>query len=216
MILPQKAIEEFRELYKNQYGKELNDAEASEAAHNLVNFFDLLYKIALREAKLKGRLKKEPNGFPVDGNYSCIVCQNPVNSENGWYDRWGPKCLLCQRAISEGVIPPFVCKDRDSWYSTWHLRSKFGFKAPTVKKLVREGALKAREILSEKGAAHEYVFLKKENPELADPDRYSSARKSYNRHRDKETKAMIRREREKMRAEIEHRKKKSPRPSRSV
>lgn len=59
MGLSQETIEEFKEIYKKEKGKELSDAEASEAAHNLVNFFDLLWQISIKETKKKRRLKKE-------------------------------------------------------------------------------------------------------------------------------------------------------------
>lgn len=71
MILPEKAIEEFKEIFEKEYGKKLSDTEASEAAHNLVNFYEILWEVSLKQAKLKHRLKKEPEEFPVDGHYTC-------------------------------------------------------------------------------------------------------------------------------------------------
>ena len=51
-----------------------------------------------------------------------------------------------------------------------------------MKKLVRENKLKARIVLNEEGKPYSYIFLKKENPELIDPDRYTPARKSYDKN----------------------------------
>ena len=65
----------------------------------------------------------------------------------------------------------------------WHLKDKFGISTATAKKHIKEGKLKAREVLNDNGTVHEYVFLKKENPELI--ERYSPERKSYDRHRRK-------------------------------
>lgn len=202
MSLSQEAIDEFKVIYKDQKGKELTDAEASEAANNLVNFYKLLWDISQKEVQLKRRLKKEPDGFPVDNHYSCRVCGISINPETGWYDRWGQKCKPCTKAVKDGTIPTFVCEHRDSYYSMWHLKDKFGVKTPTAKKLIKEGKLKARAILTESGNVHDYIFLKKENLELIDPDRHSSARKSYDKNRAKISKVWIKEEREKMRKEM--------------
>ncbi|OGI65978.1 MAG: hypothetical protein A3B11_00865 [Candidatus Taylorbacteria bacterium RIFCSPLOWO2_01_FULL_44_26] len=202
MSLSQEAINEFKDIYKKEYDKELSDAEASEAAHNLFNFTKTIWDIAEHQARLKHRIKKEPDGFPVDGHYSCIVCCISINPETGWYDRWYQKCKPCKNAVRDKTIPTFVCEHRDSYYSMWHLKDKFGIKTPTAKKLIKEGKLKARVILTEDGKPHDYIFLKKENPDLIDPDRHTPARKSYDRHRDKMSKIWAREETKKVKAEF--------------
>jgi len=196
MILSQKSIDEFKEIFEKESGKELNQTEASEAAHNLVNFFDLLYQISLREVKLKRRLKKEPDGFPVDGQYSCLVCGCIIDAATGWYDKWGQKCLNCTKAVKDGVIPTFVCHDHDSYYKSWELKDKFKIHPQTARKLVRQGELKARIVTTDAGKPYEYIFLKKENPHLICS--YPPERKSYNRHRDKVSKTIIREEKKKL------------------
>lgn len=200
MDISQKQIDDMKELYRKE-GKEISDTEANDAAYNLANFAELILDISMKQAKLKHRLKKEPDGFPVDGQYSCLICGYSINSENGWYDKLGPKCLICTEAVKDGVIPAFVCENHDSYYKTWHLKDKFGIKTPTAKKLVKDGKLKARIILTADGRPHEYIFLKKENPELIDPDRDSPARKSYDRNRDKVSAIWSREEIKKLRAE---------------
>jgi hypothetical protein len=186
MGLPKKSIDEFKEIYKKEYKKELNYAEASEAANNLVGLFKILYDCEVRDLQKKHRLKKEPEGFHItDGIYNCSICHNQVTGDESWYDKWGTKCLLCQKAVKEGLVPPFVCKDREAWYAMWELERKFGIKHPTARKLVRQEKLKARIVAYENGHPYEYVFLKKENPDLIDPDRKSPARKSYDRNYNK-------------------------------
>jgi len=202
MSLPQEAINEFKDIYKKKYDKELSETEASEAANNLFNFAKTIWDISEHQARLKHRLKKEPEGFPVDGHYNCIVCGISINPETGWYDRWYQKCKPCKNAVRDGVIPTFVCEHRDSYYSMWHLKDKFEIKTPTAKKLIKEGKIKARVILTEDGKPHDYIFLKKENPELIDPDRFSPARKSYDRNRDKTSKIWAKEETRKMKEEF--------------
>ena len=52
--LSKERILEWQRIFREEYGKELSFAEAEEAAHNLVGFFDLLLKID-RKVKLKKR-----------------------------------------------------------------------------------------------------------------------------------------------------------------
>jgi len=185
MNLPQKSIDEFKDICKKEYGKELTDAEASEAAHDLVGFFDLLMKIDWRNEQMKLRLKKEPDGFPMtDGIHTCGVCGRQVPDGESWYDWWGVKCRLCQKAVKDGVIPGFVCAEKDSHYTTWQLKDYFGIAYQTAMKQVRQGKLTARVVLAENGKPYEYIFLKKENPHLIHRD--SPERKSFDRHRRKE------------------------------
>ena len=44
-MLPQEAIKEFKQLYKRHFGVDLNDAEASFRAHNLINLYGLVYSV---------------------------------------------------------------------------------------------------------------------------------------------------------------------------
>ena len=198
MSLSKESIEEFKEIFKKEYGKELSDQEAYESATNLIGFVEVLQKSAEKEHQRKLQLKKEPKGFYLtDEPYSCCICGQQVNGDQSWYDKNGIKCLLCQKAVKEGLVPPFVCKDRDSWYSVWELESKFGIKHQTAKKMVRLDELKAKIVPYDNGNPYEYIFLKKENPDLTDPDRKSPARKSYDRNYNKVINARIRKEKEK-------------------
>jgi hypothetical protein len=170
-------------------GKEISDDEAQDGARNLVDFFKLLWDLSIKDAKKKKRLKKEPDGFPVDGNYSCSVCGININESTGWYDWYGNTCFLCRKAIKDGIVPSFVCTDRNSYYVMWKLDSSFGFKYQTVKKMVREGKLFPRIVTKDDGKPYTYIFLKKENPNLVDPDRHNPMRKSYDRNRGKRANA---------------------------
>lgn len=43
-MLTKEAIEEFKKLYKEQYGEELNDFVATEAANRLLRLVDVVYR----------------------------------------------------------------------------------------------------------------------------------------------------------------------------
>lgn len=53
-MLTQKLIDEFKQIFKKEYGVALNNKDAYEAATNLVNYFELLIKMDY-EQKQKGK-----------------------------------------------------------------------------------------------------------------------------------------------------------------
>ena len=48
MKFSQKLIDEYKRIFKEEYGVEYTDQEAQEGANNLVGFFELLAKIDYR------------------------------------------------------------------------------------------------------------------------------------------------------------------------
>lgn len=188
MTLSQKQIDEFKEIYKKKNpGKELTDEEARDAGQRLVGLVELVWDMGKEEAARAKRLKDEPDGFALDGTWTCRVCRNSLKDHNGWYDKYGMKCKLCQKALDDGIIPSFIFLNEDSYFTMWSMKYYFDLKHQTVKKMMKEGQLIAREILNEQGGVHEYVFLKKENPHCI--RRYNAVRKSYDRNRKKKADA---------------------------
>ena len=57
-MLPQKAIDEFKEIYKKEFGKELSDKEAKLKANELMELFRVLLKPTPKKAKRKKAPKK--------------------------------------------------------------------------------------------------------------------------------------------------------------
>jgi len=60
--LSKKTISKWQKILKEDYGREISFAEASEAAHNLVGFFDLLLKIDMRENPQNYVKKRQEKG----------------------------------------------------------------------------------------------------------------------------------------------------------
>jgi len=59
-MLPEKAVQEFKKLYKKRFGKELSDQEASYRANNLFNLYRVTYMPeSIIEAELPKKTKKE-------------------------------------------------------------------------------------------------------------------------------------------------------------
>lgn len=177
---------ELREKTKNIFksdGADYTDEQADDALNNLAGLFDILFECAMDDAKRKKRLRKEPEGFPCESSRNCCVCGGAINSETGWYDKYGFKCHPCRKAVANGVIPTFVCINRDSYLPMWRLTHDLKLKTPAIKKLIKEGRLNARIILTDNNKPHAYIFLRKENPELIVPN--NPIRKSYDRNREK-------------------------------
>lgn len=66
-MLSKKAIDEFKQLYKEKYGEELNDAVASEAANRLVRMMDLVYRPIPKAWEEKyNEIRKEQEAVPED------------------------------------------------------------------------------------------------------------------------------------------------------
>jgi len=81
----------------------------------------------------------------------------------GWYDINGEKCLSCQNAINNGIIPSSICSDRESWYSSYELISKFKITHSSISTMIRDGKLKSRKIKAITGSTTFEIFLKHEN-----------------------------------------------------
>lgn len=166
--LKPEQIEEYKAIYKKQYGEDLTDAEAAEQGRRLVSFLKLMIEYATTQKGRERRLEKEPQGFHLDDGkiYSCGICHDSISNRQSWYDKDGLKCMNCQRALDRRVIPKSVCTDRDSWLAGWELTTKYDIHPNTLRKLVRQGAIKVRNITTESGAVHYQVFLKKDNWEF--------------------------------------------------
>jgi len=66
-MLSKEAVEEFKKLYKEQYGEELNDFVASEAANRLVRMVELVYKPIPKAWEEKyNEIKKEVEAIPEE------------------------------------------------------------------------------------------------------------------------------------------------------
>lgn len=115
------------------------------------------------------KLKANPKGFHLDGSYTCAICGQHTPPGDNWYDKYGIKCLVCQKAIDEGEIPAKLAKDKDSWYSKWDLESNFNLKAPTISKWVRHGILKSRTISNYGKGVHAEIFLLEDNKDFLPP-----------------------------------------------
>ncbi len=171
MTLSNKAIQEYKKIFKEEYSQELTDTEAREQGERLVGFFEILYKQAQIEHSRKIRLKKEKvKGFFLDaseGPYTCGICKEVTPGNDIWWNLDGLKCRDCWRNIQKGVIPPLTYDSDDkTWIKEWQLQSDYGLHPATRGKLRREGILHGRDLKRKDGSIYCTVYLAEENKEF--------------------------------------------------
>ena len=149
----------------NKQGVTYDDESAyREVAEQMVGFYTLLAEGEMEERQRRDKLKDKPKGFSLPGEgRTCPLCGIHAD-EDLWYDKWGMKCMDCQDALDKKIIPGYIFRDSDGEkHITDHTISwKLDVHGLTIRKLVRQGKLKAR-VIPKSGAM---VFLKKENPDL--------------------------------------------------
>jgi len=170
-MISEEAVIEFMELYEKKFGKKLTRQESYDQASRLINFVKIVCDWGLEDRRRKVKLADFPKGYHLsDGNtYNCPICRTQIKDGTTWYDKNGNKCLNCQKALDRKIIPGYVCRNADSWYSISDFDYYFKIKSASVRKLVRENKLKARIIKDEAGKPHFYVFLIKDNPGILPP-----------------------------------------------
>ena len=168
MQVSQKLVDEFKDIAEKKGHKFKNDAEARESAQRFASLMELLFEIAQKDVRRKKKLKDKPRGFPIDeeGYFSCLICHTTISSENGWYDKYGFKCLDCQRAVNKKALPVKAQKDRDSWFADWQIQHEFNIHPSTRRKLQRKGLLKGVDLKREDGVVYFTLYLLKDNQEF--------------------------------------------------
>lgn len=176
MSVSDKHIQELKEIMEKKSGKEVSWDDASEAARNLAGLAEVLFDCWVEGKKREKKLEESPKGFPLEGSYSCLICGQGGDRNGGiWYDKWGQKCMVCQAAVDRGEVPGWAAKHHDSWYSKYALESRFNLKAPALRKWIKEGIIKPRNVLREDGRVHYQIFLLYDNRGFLPPKRLTKS-----------------------------------------
>jgi hypothetical protein len=151
----------------------LSDEEGRKFAdmkYSLERLGTLMEEFKKHEEELAEKLKANPNGFILEGaGRRCAICHNSSREDGSWYDKYGIKCLVCQKAIDEGEIAASLAKDEDSFYTKYDLEHLFNLKGPTLRKWVKDGLIKARNISRYGQGVHETIFLMEDNKGFLPP-----------------------------------------------
>ena len=161
-----KHFAEFKAICEKEGIKYETEAECRDAEQNLIGLVDVLIQSEFEERQRKARLEKEPKGFAMAGEgRNCSLCKQTVYNKDGWYDKWGFKCPACQNAVSKRIVPGSLCRDHDNekYITESSLAWKTDLHTQTIRKLIRQGKIKARQI--PKGAS---IILRKDNPNISD------------------------------------------------
>jgi hypothetical protein len=161
-----KSLEEFKKISDEKGISYESELEMRESAQRLVSYVSLLIEMDMAQKALKKRLETEPKGFLMEGKgRNCSLCGRGVYEGDGWYDKWGFKCINCQDAVNKKKIPGSLCGDYDheKYVTESTLSWKSGLPAQTIRKLIRQGKIKARQIPN-----GPFLILRKDNPNLID------------------------------------------------
>lgn len=159
-----KYLKEFKELCDEKGIKYETEEEYKSSASSLVELVDLLVQMDMEERARKKRLEDEPKGYALEGKgRNCSLCGRSVYEGDGWYDKWGFKCMNCQDAVNKKKIPGSLCGDwnHEKYMTDSMISWKTGLHTQTIRKLIRRGDIKARQI--PKGP---YLVLRKDNPDI--------------------------------------------------
>lgn len=177
MALSQKAIEEFKRIYEKETGIKLPDQEVFEVAHNVYNFVRVIVGCWEDDQVRQRKLKEYPKGFQLNGvGYTCAICGASTQENKNWYDKYGIKCTICQKAINRREIPPSLAKNKDSWYSQYDMKECFNLKVPTLRSWVKQGFLKARTVTYDGKQPYVQIFLIKDNKDILPPKKLVESR----------------------------------------
>lgn len=170
-MLSDKAVQEYKDIYKKEYGKEISDSEARDQSERLTGFFNILFEQAQIEHQRKLRLKKEKiRGFflePTEGPYTCAICGENHQGNDIWWNLKGLRCKDCWKNIQDKVIPSLTYNnDNKVWIKEWQLQTDYSLHPATRNKLKREGTLKGRDLKRNDGTIYRTVYLVKENEEF--------------------------------------------------
>ena len=177
MVLSDERIQELKEVIEKDSGKGITWEDAVQASHALEGLARLALESAIEDQRRKKKLEESPKGFTLDGaGYTCHVCGMGTPAGGNWYDKWGIKCLICQKAVDKKIIPGSVAKNKDGWYSKYDLESRFNIKHHALKKFIAKGILKPRIVPDEDGKPHAYLFLLKDHKDILPPKKLTESR----------------------------------------
>jgi len=170
MQLSTERIKELKEIIEKEQGKEITWEEASDAAYRLAGLAELCFDHWKEDCRRKKKLEESPKGFTLDGvGYTCFICGQSTPAGGNWYDKYGIKCLICQKAIDRKEIPASLAKDKESWYTKYDLEHCFNLKGPALRSWVKKDIIKARTVTYDGKGVHVQVFLIKDNKDFLPP-----------------------------------------------
>jgi hypothetical protein len=182
----EKQLRELKAILAKQHGREFTDQEVRQAFWDMKKLAHILYKVSCADIARKELLKENPKGFHLEEGGTCLICKEFAPKENSWFDQNGVKCMFCQKALDEKIIPASVIEKRDSWYSKRDLERYFNIKGVDLNKCIKNGLLKDRVVMNDKKKVHFQLFLMKDNKGVLPPKKILESKTITIIHKEKE------------------------------
>lgn len=167
-----KAVQDFKEIFKKEYGKELTDDEARESAQNLFNVYDLLFDLSMIQLRREMRLKTEKvKGFYLEVGhfYTCNICGETRPGNEMWWNKKGNRCVDCWHNTQQKIIPDLAHdSDNKIFIKDWQLKNYYGIHPMTARKMRRLGELVGKDLKRKDGRPYCTVYLIRENRAFLD------------------------------------------------
>ena len=175
--LSQKRIQEIKDILEKEHGREFTWDEATEAFRGIELYARVIFSMYQEDCRRKELLKGNPKGFHFDRKgYCCTICQDSAFGENSWYDKYGLKCMRCQTAINEKIIPGTVATNKESWYSESELSNYFNIDCHVLKKYIKQSKIIARHLPKTKDQGQMHLCLIKDNRDILPPKKFLTGR----------------------------------------
>ncbi len=169
-------IQKLKTGLEKEHGREFTMEEATQAKWDIEKFVNIFMEFADEEIRRKNKLIENPNGFLFDRQGRCSICHDYAEEGNLWFDKYGLKCMNCQKAINEKIIPASIAINEDSWYSKYELQKYFNIRGAYLSKCIKQSLLKNRIVQNENGKVHFQIFLIKDNKGVLPPKKYLKSR----------------------------------------
>lgn len=165
-----KILKKIKATLEKEHGREFTPDEVSSVATFLMRFAELAMEVAREDHRRQQLLKGSPEGFHLDKpGYTCLICGWPASGKDSWFDKYGLKCMTCQKATNGNIIPGTVAKDKESWYTKFDLERYFNLKGALLRRSIKQGFLTDRIIPGLNTKVHLQLFLIDDNREVLPP-----------------------------------------------
>lgn len=160
-----KVLKMLKKTLEQNENRAFSDEEVYEVAEFMYKFSRMAIELVSDERDWKNKLKEFPNGYEFkEKGYQCRLCGGG-GEEGMWYDKYGLKCLHCQKAVESGLIPGELTGDAESFYSELDLEYYFNVNSKHRTVWMNKGIIKARDISFYNDISKRYkrLFLMSDN-----------------------------------------------------
>ena len=137
IILRRKAVEEFRRIAREDWGREMTFAEARAAAQRFLADIANAHEVSVPHAG-----PRFVPGPPTE----CCLCRSAKRDEPVSETEHGALCAACAEAIEDGTLPAWVTTEGHRWRTGRQLCEEYGTTPARIAALVRHGKLVARTV----------------------------------------------------------------------